>query len=49
MLSNSSTPLIRELYTGYEQIEVQAIRAISSRGDERGAISELLVLNRHGR
>ena len=49
MLSNSSTPLIRELYRGYEQIEVQATRAISSRGDGRGAISELLVLNRHER
>jgi DNA adenine methylase len=49
MLSNSCTPLIRELYRGYEQIEVQAIRAISSKGDERGAIPELLVLNRHGR
>jgi DNA adenine methylase len=46
MLSNSSTPLIRELYQGYAQVEVQAIRAISSRGDGRGAIPELLVLNR---
>ncbi|MEJ2733281.1 MAG: DNA adenine methylase [Anaerolineae bacterium] len=49
MLSNSSTPLIRELYQGYAQVEVQAIRAISSRGDGRGAIPELLVLNRHER
>ncbi len=49
MLSNSCTPLIRELYKGYTQIEVRAIRAISSKGDGRGAIPELLVLNRHGR
>ncbi len=49
MLSNSSTPLIRELYRGYEQVEVRAIRAISSRGDGREAIPELLVLNRHER
>jgi DNA adenine methylase len=49
MLSNSCTPLIRELYKGYEQVEVQAIRAISSKVDERGAIPELLVMNRQGR
>ena len=49
MLSNSCTPLIRELYKGYTQIEVRAIRAISSKGDGRGAIPELLVLNRHER
>ena len=49
MLSNSCTPLIRELYQGYEQIQVQATRAISSKGDQRGAITELLVLNRHVR
>lgn len=45
MLSNSSTPFIREIYEGYEQVEVQAIRAISSKGDARGPIPELLVMN----
>jgi len=49
MLSNSSTDLVRELYTGYEQIEVQAMRAISSRATGRGAIPELLVINRYAR
>jgi DNA adenine methylase len=49
MLSNSSTDLIRELYDGYEQIPVHASRAISSRGDGRGAIPELLVVNRYER
>jgi len=49
MLSNSCTPFIRDLYADYEQIEVQAIRAISAKGDQRGAISELLVLNRYER
>jgi DNA adenine methylase len=49
MLSNSSTDLIRELYDGYEQIPVRAARAISSRGDGRGAIPELLVVNRYER
>lgn len=47
MLSNSATDLIRKLYAGYEQIEVEAIRAISSRGDGRGAIPELLVTNHY--
>lgn len=49
MLSNSSTDFIRDLYDGYEQVEVQAIRAISCKGDERGAIPELLVMNRYRR
>ena len=37
MLSNSYTELVRELYRDYEQVEVQALRAISSRGSGRGA------------
>ena len=45
MLSNSSTGLIRELYAGYRQVEVQAARVISSKADSRGAIPELLVMN----
>jgi DNA adenine methylase len=49
MLSNSSTDLIRELYDGYDQIPVHATRAISSRGDGRGAVPELLVVNRYER
>jgi DNA adenine methylase len=49
MLSNSSTDLIRELYDGYEQIPVHATRAISRRGDGRGPIPELLVVNRYKR
>lgn len=49
MLSNSCTPLIEELYAGYEQIQVRASRPISARADRRGAIAELLVLNRYRR
>jgi DNA adenine methylase len=45
MLSNSSTPLIQELYRGYDMVEVTASRAISSKGTGRGAITELLVMN----
>jgi DNA adenine methylase len=45
LLSNSSTPLIQDLYRGYVQIEVTGTRAISSKSTSRGAITELLVTN----
>ena len=45
MLSNSNTPLIRELYQGFRVVEVQATRAINSKAARRGAITELVVLN----
>jgi DNA adenine methylase len=45
MLSNSATPLIRELYKDFDIREVSARRLINSRVDRRGAISELVVLN----
>lgn len=46
MLSNSDTPLIRELYRGCRIEQVLAARAINSRADRRGKISEVLVLNK---
>lgn len=48
MLSNSATDLVRELYRGFVQIEVSALRAINSKAEGRGAIVELLILNRPG-
>jgi DNA adenine methylase len=45
MLSNSDTPLIRELYQDFEVRELSARRYINSKGDGRGAICELVVLN----
>lgn len=45
MLSNSDTPLIRELYKGFYFYEVQASRAINSNGNGRGKITELIILN----
>ncbi len=45
MLSNSDMPLIRELYADFRIIEVQAPRAISSKADGRGKITELLIIN----
>jgi DNA adenine methylase len=46
MLSNSCTPLVQELYAGFDQVPLQAARAINSKGDGRGAVCELLVMNR---
>jgi DNA adenine methylase len=45
MLSNSSAPLIRELYSEYNLIEVLANRAINSKANGRGKIVELLITN----
>ncbi len=45
MLSNSDTPLIRELYKDFTIHEIQASRAINSNGGGRGKITELLIIN----
>ena len=43
MLSNSDTPLIRELYRDFKIERVYARRAINSRADRRGHVSEVIV------
>lgn len=45
LLSNSDTPLVRELYADYLVEQVQAARAVNSKAGGRGKISELLVRN----
>ncbi len=45
MLSNSDTPLIRELYRAFQIHEIQASRAINSKPEGRGKITELLITN----
>jgi hypothetical protein len=45
MLSNSNTPLIRELYKNYNIHEVQVARSINSKASGRSKISELVVTN----
>lgn len=45
MLSNSDTPIIRELYKDFYIHEIQASRAINSIGSGRGKITELLIIN----
>lgn len=46
MLSNSSAPIIYDLYAGdYRLVEMQARRNINSKGNRRGPVKELLILN----
>jgi DNA adenine methylase len=45
MLSNSDTPLVRRLYRGFRIVCVTARRAINSKAEKRGAVSELVVLS----
>jgi DNA adenine methylase len=45
MLSNSNTPLIKELYKNYNIHEVQVARSINSKASGRSKISELVVTN----
>lgn len=45
MLSNSDTPYIRELYDGFQIETVYANRAINSKGDKRGRVAEVAILN----
>jgi len=46
LLSNSCTPLIRELYYGYKNIKmVSTLRAINSNASRRTGHTELLISN----
>ena len=46
ILSNSDTPLVRELYDGFETHVVQATRSINSKGDGRGTVGEVIVVGK---
>lgn len=43
LLSNSSAPLVRELYRDFQQEEVSARRAVNSKAQGRGPVQELLL------
>ncbi len=45
LLSNSDTPLTRELYAAFHVETVEAPRAINSKADRRGRVTEILVRN----
>jgi DNA adenine methylase len=45
LLSNSNTPLIRDLYHAFRIEEVRAMRSINSDPEARGAVTELVILN----
>lgn len=45
MLSNSDTPIVRELYKEYTKIPILARRSINSSGTGRGKVGELVIIN----
>jgi len=45
LLSNSSAPFIKELYSEYKTHSINANRSINSVGEKRGQIEELLIKN----
>jgi DNA adenine methylase len=45
MLSNSDTPFVRKLYRDFDVRVVHARRNINSRGDRRGLVREVVVIN----
>ena len=45
MESNSSTEFIKELYKGFNMVEVDARRNINSVGTKRDAVKELIITN----
>ena len=43
-MSNSSAPLVRELYAdGFEIHEVRAARSVNCKADKRGDVTELMI------
>jgi len=45
MMSNSDTPLVKELYKRFRQTEVMADRAVNCKVQGRGKITELVITN----
>jgi DNA adenine methylase len=45
MLSNSSAPVVYNLYEGYKITKIKARRSINSKADGRGPVTELLITN----
>lgn len=45
ILSNSESDVVRKLYRRFRVERVEAIRAVNSRADRRGAVGELIVRN----
>ena len=45
IVSNSNAPLIRELYRGFSQHQIQARRRINSKATRRGPVVELVIRN----
>lgn len=46
LASNSDTPIVRELYDGFEQKVVPVRRSINSKASKRGPVNELIIIGR---
>jgi DNA adenine methylase len=44
ILSNSKSPVVKEIYSGFSTKTVTARRFINCKGDGRGEVKELLIL-----
>jgi len=45
MLSNAGTEFIKDLYKDFNIVDVQATRMLNCKGDKRGKVSEVLIMN----
>jgi DNA adenine methylase len=45
MLTNSNTPLVRELYSPFSITEVSSNRSINCKGEKRKGHTELIIRN----
>jgi DNA adenine methylase len=45
MLSNAGTDFIKDLYKDFTIIDLQATRVLNCKGDKRGKVSEVLIMN----
>jgi len=45
LLSNSSTPLTEEIYSGLRLVKISAPRMVSAKSSGRGTVEELLIMN----
>ena len=43
--SNACMPIVKQMYSGFRQIEVKAKRSINANGKKRQPVSELLITN----
>ena len=45
MVSNSDTPLVRDLYQGFSIENISSMRSVSCKGEQRGKVQEFIIRN----